>query len=80
MERNQRNSFAALFARQSGAPGFEIPAVAEPGVPKLLGILSINPPAIGMPPPADDPAQWPGRFVNVRLILGQIAEGYCGKR
>jgi hypothetical protein len=67
VERNQRTSFAALVARQAGADDFEIPAVTEPGVPKLLALLSLSPLAIGMPPPADDPAAYPGRFINLDL-------------
>lgn len=67
VERNQRTSFAALVARQAEADDFQIPAVAEPGVPKLLGILSLSPLSIGMPPPVDDPGAYPGRFVNLGL-------------
>jgi lysophospholipase L1-like esterase len=67
VERNQRTSFGALVARQAGVDDFEIPAVAEPGVPKLLGILSLSPLSIGMPPPVDDPGAYPGRFVNLDL-------------
>jgi lysophospholipase L1-like esterase len=67
VERHQRTSFANLFARQAGAGGFEIAAVAEPGVPKLLALLSVSPPSIEPPAPADDPAAYPSRFVNSGL-------------
>lgn len=69
MESRQKASFAYRFALQAGqAPTrFEIPAVAAPGVPRLLELQSFSPLTIAAPNDPGAPGNYQARFTNLAL-------------
>lgn len=69
VQSRQVTSFAYRFATQVGqAPGrFEIPAVASPGVPRLLEIQAFSPLTIAAPDDPGAPGNYQGRFTNILL-------------
>jgi hypothetical protein len=69
VQSRQVTSFAYRFATQVGqAPGrFEIPAVASPGVPRLLEIQAFSPLTIAAPDDPGAPGNYQARFTNILL-------------
>ena len=69
VQSRQMASFAYRFALQAGAaPGhFEIPAVAAPGVPRLLEIQNFSPLTIAAPDDPGAPGNYQARFTNLLL-------------